>query len=51
MESYERNKLADAIREQWYKKGEVVINEGSQGEIFYMIMSGKASATKTMTPG
>lgn len=51
MESYERNKLADAIREQWYKKGEVVIKEGTQGEIFYMIMSGKASATKTLSPG
>lgn len=51
MEAYERNKLADAIKEQWYKKGEYVINEGSQGDIFFLIMSGKAVATKTLTPG
>lgn len=29
MESYERNKLADAIKEQWFKKGDFVIEEGS----------------------
>lgn len=25
MEAYERNKLADAIKEQWYKKGDYII--------------------------
>lgn len=28
MEAYERSKLADAIREQWYEEGEYVITEG-----------------------
>jgi cAMP-dependent protein kinase regulator len=28
-----------------------VIKEGSEGDIFYLIMSGKATATKTLTPG
>lgn len=51
MDSYERNKLADAIKEQWYKTGEYVIVEGSQGDVFYLIMSGKAKATKTLSPG
>lgn len=51
MDSYERNKLADAIKESWYKKGDYVITEGSQGDVFFLIMSGKAIATKTILPG
>jgi len=51
MDSYERNKLADAIKEQWYKVGEYVITEGTQGDVFYLIMSGIAKATKTLSPG
>jgi cAMP-dependent protein kinase regulator len=51
MDQYERNKLADGIREQWYKQGDYVIKEGTQGDIFYLIMSGQAIATKTLTPG
>lgn len=48
MDAYERNKLADAIKEAWYKKGDYVIKEGEQGEIFYLIMSGRAIATKVL---
>ena len=51
MESYERSKLADAIREKWYEEGEYVITEGQEGEVFYLIMSGRARATKTLEPG
>ena len=51
MEAYERSKLADAIREQWYEEGEYVITEGQEGEVFYLIMSGRARATKTLEPG
>lgn len=51
MDNYERNKLADAIKEQWYKVGEYVITEGTQGDVFYLIMSGIAKATKTLSPG
>lgn len=51
MDQYERNKLADAIKEQWYKKGDYVITEGQEGDIFFLIMSGKAIATKTLQPG
>lgn len=40
MDAYERNKLADAIKEAWFKKGDYIIREGEQGEIFYLIMSG-----------
>ena len=51
MDAYERNKLADALKEAWFKKGDYVIREGDQGEIFYLIMSGKAIATKVLKPG
>lgn len=51
MDNYERNKLADAIKESWYKQDDYVIKEGTEGDIFYLIMSGKAIATKTLTPG
>ena len=51
MEAYERSKLSDAIQEQWYEDGDYVITEGQQGDIFYLIMSGKAIATKTLEPG
>lgn len=50
MEQYERNKLADAIKEQWFKEGEYVITEGQAGEVFYIVMAGTAVATKRM-PG
>lgn len=29
IDSYEKNKLADALKEQWYKKGEYIITEGT----------------------
>ena len=51
MESYERSKLADAIKEEWYDPDQYIIREGEQGDIFYLIMSGEAVASKTLEPG
>ena len=51
MDSYERSKLSDAIVEKWFEADEYVIKEGDEGDVFYMIMSGKATATKTIEPG
>ena len=51
MDEYERSKLADAFKECWYKPDEFVIKEGEEGQTFYLIMSGKAVATKTLEPG
>ena len=48
---YEKNQLADAIKEAWYNPGDYVINEGAEGDVFYLIMSGKAIASKTLNPG
>ena len=51
MESYERSKLADAIKDVWFKKGDLIIKEGEKGDIFYMIMNGTAMATKCLEKG
>lgn len=49
--SYERAKIADAIKEQTYQPGEAVITEGEEGQVFFIIISGEAVATKVMGPG
>ena len=51
MEEYERSKLADALKEEWYNEGDYVIKEGDDGNTFYLLMSGEAVATKTMELG
>jgi len=43
---YERGKVADSIQEQVFKKGEVIIKEGDEGQSFFMIISGEAQANK-----
>lgn len=51
MDEYERSKLADAIKEEWYEPDQYVIKEGDEGNSFYLIMKGQAIATKTLEPG
>lgn len=51
MDAYERSKLADAIKEEWYHPDDYVIREGEEGNVFYLVMSGEAIATKTLEPG
>lgn len=52
MEKYERTKLADAFKEQWYEKGDYIIKEGDKnGDQFFMIIDGECVATKVLEPG
>ena len=52
MEKYERTKLADAFKEEWFETGEYIINQGDkEGSSFYMIIEGQCIATKTLEPG
>lgn len=51
MDAYERSQLADAFKPCSFSKGDYVIRENDWGELFYIIVSGEASATKTLTPG
>ena len=51
MDTYERSKLSDAFKEEHYGSDEAVIKEGDEGNVFYLVMSGEAIATKTFEPG
>lgn len=46
MEPYEWSKLADVLKEKDFKKGEVVIWEGEEGDELFFIVDGEAYATK-----
>lgn len=46
MDHYERSKLANVIKERNFKPGERIINQGDEGDTFYIIISGEAYATK-----
>jgi cAMP-dependent protein kinase regulator len=51
LEPYERSKLADAFKEEVHKPGDYVIREDEQGDVFYFISEGEATATKTLEAG
>lgn len=52
MEKFERTKLADAFREEWFEDGDQIIRQGDKdGDKFYMIIEGTAIATKVLEPG
>ena len=51
MDVYERAKLADAFKESFYQPVQFVISEGEEGQVFYLVMSGEAVATKTIEFG
>lgn len=46
MDHYERSKIADVILEKDFEAGKQVINEGDDGSVFYIIISGEALAQK-----
>ena len=51
VDSYERAKMADTIKEQDFNKGQRVIAQGDEGNDFYLILSGEAYASKVMAGG
>ena len=46
MDPYERSKLGDAVREEIFKKGDMIIHQGDPGSKFYLLDEGTAVATK-----
>ncbi len=52
MEKYERTKLADAFKEQWFEEGDYIIKQGDKdGNEFFMVIEGTCIASMTMEPG
>lgn len=51
MDPYERSKLGDAVREEKFKEGDYIIQQGEQGDKFYLLDEGTAMATKNQTNG
>jgi len=51
MDPYERQKIADALKEEKYKKGDFVIREGDIGDKFFLISEGESIATKVLKMG
>lgn len=41
--------IADAVQPVYTKAGEVIINEGEQGDCFYMVMEGECSVSKPLS--
>jgi len=53
MEKTERDKLADAFKEEWFEEDDMIIRQGETDDNsnFYMIIEGNCSATMVMQPG
>lgn len=53
MEKSERDKLADAFKEEWYEKDQEIIRQGDvdDNSSFYMIIEGNCVATMVIQPG
>lgn len=51
IDNYERSKIADTIKEASYKEGDKIIEQGAEGNVFYIIISGTAVATKVVAEG
>merc|ERR1711904_319137 len=46
MEDYQRSQLTDALKEESFEDGKVIMTEGEQGDKFYILADGAASAKK-----
>ena len=51
VDPYELTQISDALKTVSYRPGDYVIREGEMGDVFYMVESGEAEATKTFEAG
>ena len=45
MDTYERMHVCDGLKSEKFEEGDVIINEGEEGDRFYMIEKGELIAT------
>lgn len=45
VDDYERSKICDSIKEENFAQGSTVITQGEEGNVFYIIISGEATAS------
>lgn len=51
MDPYERMQLADGLQNHKFKANDFVVNQGDQGDKFFMVEEGNLVALKVMKPG
>lgn len=51
MEPYERIKIADALKPQFFKAGQLLMKQGDIGDQFYFLEEGECVCLKVMKPG
>jgi len=51
IDPYELSQISDVLKNVSFRPGEYVIREGEMGDVFYILESGEAEATKTLEPG
>lgn len=50
LDSYERTRFAEAVKEKKWKADDVIIKQGDEGCVFYILVSGSAKATLNLDP-
>jgi cAMP-dependent protein kinase regulator len=51
MEQYERNQIADALKQETYDAGQTIVRQGDPGDKFYIVEEGQAVALKYWVEG
>mmetsp|Transcript_13024 Transcript_13024/g.24625 ORF Transcript_13024/g.24625 Transcript_13024/m.24625 type:complete len:407 (-) Transcript_13024:115-1335(-) len=51
MDAYERMSLCDALQPASFTKGEVMVQQGDIGDVFYILQEGAAVVSKVYVPG
>jgi len=46
LNAYEKTKICDSLREYWFKDGDKIINQGDDGNQFFMVIEGTCKAVK-----
>lgn len=51
LDNYERQKICDCLQTETFKKGDIIIKQGDDGDKFYFVQEGTAVAFKTSEQG